>query len=476
VAFEEKLSGSLEDNVLTCLCFDSDNAAIIAVKVDPRLFSTRAYQKIAKVSIDYLEHYGKPPRSHLRDLLEQDLKRGEEGRFLNQILDAMDRLAKDLQPEYVLQELDRFIRIRQMTLQVRKAEDSLHAGDLEGAEVALAEIETVTQQDYPGVWFHDEKQWLSFLDREDDVDIFSSGIGTLDEKGVRPRRGSLFLVVAPTGKGKSFWLRQIARDNVLLCHKKVLFLTLENDLEETQQFLTMAFLGATSENHQGNTIQLQKFVKDDLQRLTKIESNQITADQLKPARRTAIAKKLKPYQKQGKLYVQWFPSGSLTLRQLDAFLDWLSKSEGFEPDMMVVDYPDLMQIDEKTMRTSLGRVFVGIRGIGGKRKMAVVAATQGNRGSSEAKVVTTAMVAEDWSKIATADTVCTYSQTSAEADLGLARVLVAKARRAVDKWIALITQSYATGQFCVDSVYFSKYAQKEIDRRSGESGENEAED
>ena len=106
--------------------------------------------------------------------------------------------------------------------------------------------------------------------------------------------------------------------------------------------------------------------------------------------------------------------------------------------------------------------------------MAVVTATQGNRSSAEAKLVTSSMVSEDWSLVATADTFCTYSQTLDERELGLARILVEKSRRSRDKWLALISQSYGTGQFALDSVYMSKVAQSEIARHVG-GDEDEAE-
>jgi replicative DNA helicase len=104
--------------------------------------------------------------------------------------------------------------------------------------------------------------------------------------------------------------------------------------------------------------------------------------------------------------------------------------------------------------------------------MAVVAVTQGNRSSDNARTVTAGMVAEDWSKIGTADTVLTYSQTSEEKEIGLARVLVAAARDARDKYVVMISQSYATCQFCIDSVYMSKFVESEVDRMTG-NGKNE---
>lgn len=469
--FDEKLSGSLEDNILTTLVWSKDHAATIAFKVDISLFSTRPYQKIARHAIEYLEKYGNPPRAHLRDLLESELRRGEEGRFLSQVLDAMDKLAPELQTDYVLEQLDRFIKLRQMTLAVRKAEDSLHNGDIESAEAAISEISTSTSTNESGVWFSDTKKWLSFL-RQEEQDLFTSGINVLDDHDVRPRRNGLFLVIAPTGRGKSFWLRQIARDNVVAYQRNVLFITLENDLDETKQFLTMSFLGLADDKDRNKTYQISTIERDELGRQKNLGHGQVPAETLTAARWDAIAKDLKPFQVRGRLFVQWFPTGTLTMAQLSSFLDMLERTEDFKPDLMILDYADLLKTDEKNLRISVGRQFVGLRGLAGQRNMAVVTATQGNRISADVKTVTSTMVAEDWSKIGTCDVVCTYSQTAQEKDANLGRVLVDKARRAKDKWVALITQNYATGQFCIDSVYMDRHFQNEIKRVTGIENED----
>jgi hypothetical protein len=81
----------------------------------------------------------------------------------------------------------------------------------------------------------------------------------------------------------------------------------------------------------------------------------------------------------------------------------------------------------------------------------LVAASQGNREAATSKLVTGEMASEDYSKIATADNVITYSQTLQEKALGLARIFVSQGRNDEDKFVSLITQSYATGQFCLDS-------------------------
>jgi hypothetical protein len=64
-------------------------------------------------------------------------------------------------------------------------------------------------------------------------------------------------------------------------------------------------------------------------------------------------------------------------------------------------------------------------------------------------------------KLATADTVLTYSQTDAERKQGLARLFVAAARTEEDRFEILLSQNYEIGQYALSSIrlgsrYFDK--------------------
>jgi len=136
---------------------------------------------------------------------------------------------------------------------------------------------------------------------------------------------------------------------------------------------------------------------------------------------------------------------------LEAYLEGLERFEGITPDVIFVDYPKLMKINPLNLRVELGAIGEQLRGIAVKRNCAVVIVAQGNRASETATLVTGDMTSEDISLLATVDTMLTYSQTPAEHKLGLARILVEKARNEEAKQQVLITQAYAIGQFCLDS-------------------------
>jgi hypothetical protein len=130
------LEGSLEDNVLTMLSW-SDQAPQLAMQLDASLFSTREYQRVAATALAHIAQYGVAPRGHLRDELEDEVRRNS---FLKRILNAMEILAPKLQVSVIQEQLDHFIAKRRMVLQLESAYDALDREDLPGARQALIQV------------------------------------------------------------------------------------------------------------------------------------------------------------------------------------------------------------------------------------------------------------------------------------------------------------------------------------------------
>jgi hypothetical protein len=475
MAVSKLLKDNLEDNVLTKLCWDFEMAPVIAMQITADLFSTREYQRIAQFALEHVARYGVPPRVHLRDYLEAELRR-REGPFLRDIINGMEALHPDLQSEPVQDKLDLFIAERKMAQGMETAFGFLDKHDIQGARDAMYTASAVVKPQ-EGVWLHDTGKWLNFLDKKEGVE-FSSGIDILDERGVHPDRGELYLHMGPRKSGKTWALIQMGRRAVEQRHD-VLFITLENSSAITRQRYTQAFLQLTVE--EARTMRVPLFDFDGVGRF------RLDWDQIKPAGalsdKTAVSLEaaLARYRYTGKigspgrLLVQEYPTGTLTIPQINNLLDHLERSEKFKPDILILDYLNLMEIgDVRQHRLSLGRIGVALRGIAVQRKLAMVTATQTNRQSEKAKVVSGTHVAEDWSLLGTADTVVTYTQSPEEREGNIARIYIDAARNAPDKWIAQIGQSYATGQFCLDGVYMSKMVADETARMFGEEEESHA--
>ena len=456
------LQGSLEDNILTLLCWSAEHASALTLELTPDLFSTRNYRKIAEVAFEYIRDYSNPPGAHLYDILENELRRGNDGKNLRDILEAMEALTPNLQPPYVLSELSRFITVRKLAMTIETAADALQAGDLEGAQRALHE-QDIGIASSPGIWLHDAEKMLAFLN-EVESDFFPSGVEILDQRRVRPQRKTMFLIIGAKKSGKSWWLVEIGKQGIM--HRKsVLHITLENSEEITSQRYVQALFAMTY--GKAETIRVPIFVKNAMGQVA-LDFDTRTPMNLGLDTKSYVMQRLTSLKNRPRLLIKEFPTSSLTIAQLNAYLDTLARQDNFRPDLLIIDYPDLMSIRGDSIRTDTSQIFRQLRGIAVARNLALVVVTQANRVGDMSRVVSSQHVSEDFTKTQTADIVCTLSRTNAERQIGLARVLVDAARNTEDKWVSMITQNYPTGQFCIDSCYMNKHIEEEINRFNGE--------
>lgn len=447
---QEKLSGTIQENILTLLCFSDDYCKTIRYAVTPNLFSSAVYREVAEHAIDFIDQFGAAIKEHLADSLENILTGSDKRkatsyqRLLENLFSAKDSVNGD----YVVSQLHRFVRQQGLKSAVIRAVESLEAGQVEQAELEIQK--GLANQAFSfelGTQFQNPGEVLKFMDITEQGIL--TGIHELDRRDICPRPGEMFLFIAPAKKGKSWALISLGK-RALMQRKKVLHITLEMSEQRVAQRYLQAFFSVSKRDPK---VRVPVFSKDERGILIDIdheETKHLTlAD---PNIRTTLSKKIKKeFSRRPPLIIKQFPTGSLTVPALEAYLDGLERFHKIIPDMIVLDYPDLMEIDGNDVRVSTGKLYKELRGLAVSHNLALVAASQGNRSSSTAKMVTDAMVAEDYSKIATADNVITYSQTPQEHKLGLARLFVSNGRNDEDKFVVLISQSYATGQFCLDS-------------------------
>jgi hypothetical protein len=467
-----ELRGSLEENVMAALCHNEECANEIALMVTPEMFDSEGMKLLARRGLDYVHKYNAPPKQHMRDLFEKELRsESDSGRMYRRIFDEIDRIGKDIQATYVLDQLTTFIEATRLRDVLKTAQDALNALDLDGAKLAMTAPEI--QVSYSaGTWAHKPEEMLRFLNKANDDELYSSGIQELDARSVRPTRKTLTVLIAPPKAGKSWYLINQGKVNMAR-RKSVLHITCENSEELTAKRYIMSLFGMAT--HEINNLRLPYF-KQTESGTTEIDFRELDKDPdiVNDSQRAALTAKLRQLETRPRLLIKEFPSGTLTVPMIAAFMDMLERTDSFKPDLLIVDYPKQMRLDTRTYRIDLGRIMIELRGLAGSRNIAISTVMQGNKSSKTAHVVAATMVSEDYSIIGTADTILTYSQTPEEEKINLARILVDSARDAKDSYLVMISQSYVTGQFCLDSVYMTQHLEQGIDRFTGGPSKREA--
>jgi hypothetical protein len=261
----------------------------------------------------------------------------------------------------------------------------------------------------------------------------------------------------------TWWLIQVGKSGIQFRHK-VLHITLELSEEKTAKRYIQSLFGLTA--NEAQQVKSTLFVRDPVSQAVRFDVINFERNSVYAERKDIQNKLL--WMGRSELLIKEFPTGTLSTEHLMLYLDSLKRERGFVPDLIVLDYAELMKIDAQLLRIDTGRLYKELRGISGAG-YALVSASQGNKESANAKVVDSTNVAEDWSKVGTADMVITYSQTIEEYRLGLARIFTPKARDAGDRFMTLISQSYPIGQFCLDSVPMNMELTEQMNAISGKA-------
>lgn len=442
---------AIQEALVAMLCYDDSpkGARLVRTLIRPKQFDAY-YRDIAQAADKHLERFGRVPGEHTLDIVES-LKAKQESAadIYERIFQSLQETAKGIQPEYIVDKARTFARKQRLKDGATKLIESLETDDLDAAEKAISEsLKSSYDLFDPGMLFNDPRQALTFLD-EDDTQNFPTGIKELDKLGLGPARKRLHVFFALYRMGKSWWLVHLAK-MALLNGKKVLYVSLELSKEDIAQRLQMSMFAVSKRDE---IIKRMRFKTNEFGHFLKMDQKTISKRlHFKDKRiRKKLLKKMQPLMNKPSLYVRQFPTGSITVRELEAFMDGLQGSLGFIPDLLLVDYPDLMQFDPKFERQELSKIYKELRGLAVSRNMAVAVVTQSNREGESVKTIKGKQVGGDFSKLQTADYVLTYSQTEAEHALGLARIYQLKGRTDMDRFTLLIAQAYGIGQFCLDS-------------------------
>ena len=130
----------------------------------------------------------------------------------------------------------------------------------------------------------------------------------------------------------------------------------------------------------------------------------------------------------GDIIVKHWPTKSAGLNTMRASLDKL-KLQGKNPDIIIVDYADLLKGNSRKERhEELEEIVEGLRGIAGEYEVPLYTASQINRSGAEDDIITGTKIAGSFSNLMTADFVVSLSRKIEDKLAGTGRWHVIKNR------------------------------------------------
>ena len=154
-----------------------------------------------------------------------------------------------------------------------------------------------------------------------------------------------------------------------------------------------------------------------------------------------------------RLKMKEFPTGMASVMDIESHLENLKLHEDFVPDMIIVDYGDIMRSAHKAanLYEEQGWIFRELRGLAVKKDMIVITATQSNRDSLGSNGDTKEMIgmnntADSMEKNRIIDALFTITQTRSEKDSGQINLYAAKNRNGESNVYAQFNINYGNMQ------------------------------
>lgn len=357
---------------------------------------------------DFLEKYkARPSRHELVDVLKDECKAaGMDDADIKGVLTVLKELWawNKYNPLYVKDKLYDAVTAHCIYQVAKQLPAYIDDGEYDELLQAMSKARAIGKE-------QDEltDYWKDGYDRVDRVRKTSvrhipTGMEHIDKqiKGGLPR-GNIAMVMGASGFGKSALLGQIALKGSLAGYT-VAYLTLElsSDL----------FMLRCDSHTTGVPL-------DDVDRI--------------PAKK--MKRKMFNYydgldDPPGPMYVQYFPTKSISVYQVEDYIRRLRDEQGITVDLLVVDYFDLLKMagtyDKKY--EALEENVEMMRGLAGQYNMAIWTASQTNRGGLEKETVDMEDIASGYGKVFPLDLLLTISQSKAEKSEGVFRLYTAKSR------------------------------------------------
>ena len=352
----------------------------------------------------YFEYYDKykcfPTAKMLVSIIKKDFKERNDEIIKKQIVDFFYRMKQNPNVNdlpYVKEKILDFCRRQALKEALEKSVDLIEEENYEGIVGVIKDALSKGEGTDLGTdFFNDAEKRFEEQNRK----IIPTGMVELDKVlngGVG--KGELSCVLAPTSVGKSHFLVMMGA-NAMRLKKNVVFYTFE---------LSESAVGIRFDSN-----------------LTNIPSNEI----VKRKKEVIDYYKNNNY---GKLIIKSFPIGGASCLTLKNHLDKL-KLKGFNADIILCDYADLMNAEGKNFeanRFAVQDIYRGLRNLAKEEEVPIWTASQANRTSSKDDYLTLDAVAESYSKSQIVDFLISISRKPHEEAQELCRFFVAKNRNGV---------------------------------------------
>ena len=490
----------IEELITVNLILDTKFATRIEPKIDLDYISSDHLKIITRWSLDYLRKYGVSPKQQIAEVFEvesSNLKSDMREQVEAVLENLSDRYTeKTNNTEFVYNEAVNYFDRQALLIRARNTISLVEKGLLDKArnEIrAYNEIRSTVVDD--GVFIKSECFYEAF--NEDFVTGAFRLPGAIGRMIGEFQKGWLVAFLAPMKRGKTFHLIDWAIE-AYLQGMKVVFFSLEMTKKDIDKRLFCSLAGKPAEkgkvlipvfdcknnqdnncgraertcsvglfDEEGNRPFIEEAPKDytpcsvcrDKAETKKLyspdtwfiteESDGINWNDISPKRGASLYNP--------KNFRRFCPlTGKATYGYIEDVLNDLKLTDGFVPDVVVIDYADLLASTlNAELRHKLNEIWQGLARMAVERNVIVLTASQSNRPGISAKTLSEEAVAEDIRKNAHVSALIGINQDKKlrEKEKGLIRLNMLYHRyKEVSEVECLVTHNLSIARVCLDSI------------------------
>lgn len=495
----KRVDSSLEKRIITGMIVSKDYLQEISSFIDLAYFQNSFAKTVATWCLEFYEQYQKEPFENIQNIYEARLQslKDEEVEIISKLLsDISERYehSQGINVDYLLDQTVQYFKRRELDIVANNIKFLLDKDKIGEAELQIAGFKKPSR--LPVVWsnpFDQESVDEVFDDRESDR--FFRFPGELGKFIGNIEREWFIAVTGPFKRGKTWMLQEIAI-TAMLSGLRVAFFSLEMQARRMNrriyQRLTAAGNGAGKfvypcfdclSNQDGSCsltdrqseIQLfnERGAKPEFDPNSRYipctscrgnDSNRFIVDYWfeeieRPSFDPAyVTRQMRAFQKQYKhsLRVISYPRFSANTDDITRDLNLLEKKDDFVPDVILVDYADILRPESGDSATGIDQVdttWKCLARLAGERHALVVTAAQATREALEAAQVKQKHTSLWIGKLAHVDLMLSLNQTPKEKDDGIMRIGIMAHRHEDfnENACCYVLQNLSLGQVHLDS-------------------------
>lgn len=469
-----RIDRKIERDIVAALITSTEYVSRVRQALSPDCLKNAWCRTVAKWALDYYDEYAAAPGPAMQNIYDYQERQGlvedtdSIGAFLLSLAEE-NAQAGAVNVEFLVSRTEEYLNRVALERMASGVEASLDTGNVEEARKIALDFRTIRigeSQATDGLVDEAELQ-SAFGETQQPLFKLPGAIGEM----VNPElcRDKFIALQAPEKTGKTFWLLWLAL-RALRSRLKVVMFELEMTKNQVNKRMSISIAGVSDQaRYCKNEHTPRKFSPDgeDVDCLPGMKILYEDMEDDEPLTWQRALECNKRFYERFRLQRDrhWrlvtAPARSLSIRQIDAELERLQKEEDFTPDVVLIDYMDILAPENprEQDRERINSSWVAAKALCNKWHIFLGSVTQSDSQAYEAEVQTRANFSEDHRKYAHTNGTLGLTQTSSDKRAGVAKLnwLVRREGDFNEKDVCFILQCLRKGRFCVDSTTPREY-------------------